>query len=294
MRDVFYLAWRYLAYHRFKTMILIGSITLILFLPAALNVLVGQSARELTARAEATPLLVGARGSPLELVLSSLYFESDNPALTTYAQAVRLGETGLALPVPLYVRFQARGHPIVGTTLDYFELRRFRVATGRTMAVLGECVLGSAAAESLGLGPGDSLVSSPESVFDLAGIYPLKMKVAGVLVPSYTADDRAVFVDLKTSWVIEGLVHGHQDLSAPEAAATVLKRTGDTITANASVVQYNEITEENIDSFHFHGDLSDYPVSAVIAVPHNRKSGTILMAATRAPKRSPRSPGRRR
>ena len=277
MRDVLYLAWRYLAYHRLKTLILIGSITLIVFLPAALNVLVGQSARELTARAEATPLLLGARGSRLELVLSSLYFESDTPALTTYAQAVRLGETGLALPVPLYVRFHARGHPIVGTTLDYFGFRRLRVAAGRTMAVLGECVLGSAAAEGLDLEPGDSLVSSPESVFDLAGVYPLKMKVAGVLAPSYTADDRAVFVDLKTAWVIEGLVHGHQDLSAPEAAATVLKRTGDTITANASVVQYNEITAENIDSFHFHGDLSDYPVSAVIAVPHDRKSGTILM-----------------
>ena len=277
MSDVLYLAWRYLAYHRFKTLILIGSITLILFLPAALNVLVGQSARELTARAEATPLLVGNRGSPLELVLSSLYFESDTPALTTYAQAVRLGETGLALPVPLYVRFQARGHPIVGTTLEYFEFRRLRVAAGRMMAVLGECVLGAAAAEGLGLGPGDSLVSSPESVFDLAGVYPLKMTVAGVLAPTYTADDRAVFVDLKTSWVIEGLVHGHQDLSAPEAASRVLKRTGDTITANASVVQYNEITAENIDSFHFHGDLADYPVSAIIAVPHDHKSGTLLM-----------------
>ena len=277
MRDVLYLAWRYLAYHRLKTLILIGSITLILFLPAALNVLVGQSARELTARAEATPLLVGAKGSPLELALSSLYFESDTPALTTYAQAVRLGETGLALPVPLYVRFFARGHPIVGTTLEYFDFRRLRVAAGRSLAVLGECVLGSAAAVSLGLGPGDILVSSPESVFDLAGIYPLKMKVAGVLAPSYTADDRAVFVDLKTSWVIEGLVHGHQDLSAPEAASAVLERTGDTITANASVVQYNEITPENLDSFHFHGDLSDYPLSAVIAVPHDRKSGTLLM-----------------
>ena len=158
MRDVLYLAWRYLAYHRFKTLILTGSITLIVFLPAALNVLVGQSARELTARAEATPLLVGARGSPLELVLSSLYFESDTPTLTTYAQAVRLGETGLALPMPLYVRFAARGHPIVGTTLEYFGFRRLRIAEGRSMTVLGDCVLGSAAAE-------DAKGGAPSSAF---------------------------------------------------------------------------------------------------------------------------------
>ena len=90
MSDVLYLAWRYLAYHKIKTMILVASITLIVFLPVGLNVIVGQSSAELTARAEATPLLVGAKGSPLELVLNSLYFDSDPPELTTYAEALRV------------------------------------------------------------------------------------------------------------------------------------------------------------------------------------------------------------
>jgi putative ABC transport system permease protein len=255
----------------------VASLTLIIFLPVGLNVIVGQSAEELTARAEATPLLVGAKGSPLELVLNSLYFESDTPALANYADATRVADSGLAQPIPLYVRFRSRNHPIVGTTLEYFDFRQLRFAAGRPMAVLGECVLGAEAAASLGEGPGGTVISSPESVFDLAGVYPLKMTVAGVLEPSYTADDKAIFVDLKTAWVIEGLVHGHQDMAAPEAAAGVLKREGDTITANASVVQYNEITPDNMDSFHFHGSETEYPISAVIAMPHDHKSGTILM-----------------
>jgi putative ABC transport system permease protein len=277
MKDVLYLAWRYLAYHRIKSAILIAAITLIVYLPVGLNVIVGQSAEELTARADATPLLVGAKGSPLELALNSLYFETETPELTTQAEALRIAETGLAQPIPLYVRFQSRQFPIVGTTLEYFDFRQLDFVAGRPMAVLGECVLGAKAAEDLEVGIGGSVVSSPESVFDLAGVYPLKMKVVGVLAPSYTADDAAVFVDLKTTWVIEGLVHGHQDLSQPEAVSGVLKREGDTITANASVVQFNEITEDNIDSFHFHGDQSDYPISAIIAVPNDQKSSTILM-----------------
>jgi putative ABC transport system permease protein len=277
MKDVLYLAWRYLAYHRIKSAILIAAITLIVYLPVGLNVIVGQSAEELTARADATPLLVGAKGSPLELALNSLYFETETPELTTQAEALRIAETGLAQPIPLYVRFQSRQFPIVGTTLEYFDFRQLDFVAGRPMAVLGECVLGAKAAEELDVGLGGSVVSSPESVFDLAGVYPLKMKVVGVLAPSYTTDDEAVFVDLKTTWVIEGLVHGHQDLSTPEAASGVLKREGDTITANASVVQFNEITEDNIDSFHFHGDQSDYPISAIIAVPNDQKSSTILM-----------------
>jgi putative ABC transport system permease protein len=283
MRDVLFLAWRYLAHNRIKTAVLVGSIMLIVYLPVALRVLVRQSAAELTARAEATPLLVGAKGSPLELALSSLYFSSDTPALTTYAEAQRITNTGLAQAIPLYVRFKVRAQPIVGTSIEYIDFRGLRFAEGRAMAVLGECVLGARAAEALDVSVGGTVISSPESVFDIAGVYPLKMHVVGVLEPSYTADDIAVFVDLKTAWIVQGLVHGHQDMAAPDAVTGVLSREGDNIVANASVVQFTEITPGNIDSFHFHGSVADYPVSAVIAVPHDQKSGTILMGRYESP-----------
>ncbi len=283
MKDSLYLAWRYLAYHRIKTAILVTSITLIIFLPVGLRVLVNQSADQLTARAEATPLVVGARGSPLELVLNSLYFESDMPELMRYAQVTRIDTTGLALPIPLYVRFTARGFPIVGTTLEYFEFRDIGIAQGRNLTTLGDCVIGSRVAEALGVGPGESIISSPESVFDIAGIYPLKMRVAGVLEFSDSPDDRAIFVDVKTAWVIQGLVHGHVDLSRPEAVAGVLRRDSSVITANASVVQFQEITPDNIESFHFHGDLSEYPITAIVAVPRDQRSETILRGRYESP-----------
>jgi putative ABC transport system permease protein len=264
-------------HYRIKTGILVASIALIAFLPAGLNVLIGESAAQLTSRAEATPLLVGARGSPLELVLSSLYFAADTPATASYAEVTRAVDSGLAEPIPLYVRFRARDHPIVGTSLEYFEFRGLRLARGRPLALLGDCVVGARAAESLGVGPGDTVLSSPESVFDLAGVYPLKMRVAGVLEPAFGPDDDAVFVDVKTAWIIQGLGHGHQDLATPEAASAVLAREGDRITANASVVQYNEITPANLRSFHFHDDLARYPITGLVAVPRDPKAGVILM-----------------
>jgi putative ABC transport system permease protein len=103
------------------------------------------------------------------------------------------------------------------------------------------------------------------------------MSIAGVLAPKHSPDDRAIFADLKTTWIIGGFGHGHQDLASPEAAASVLSRKGDRITANAAVVQYNEITPDNIDRFHFHGDLSSYPLSAVIAVPQSEKARALLL-----------------
>jgi hypothetical protein len=39
-----------------------------------------------------------------------------------------------------------------------------------------------------------------------------------------------------------GLGHGHQDLVRPEAASVVLSREATRVTANASVVEYNERT----------------------------------------------------
>ena len=276
MGDVLYLAWRYLVYHRLKTVILVTSITLIIYLPVGLNVVVEQSGEHLTARAEATPLLVGAKGSPLELALNSLYFSQDYPELVDYAEATAIEDSGLATAIPLYVRFRSRAQPIVGTSLDYFDFHDLEFAAGRPMAVLGECVIGAAVAEEFGVGVGDTVTSSPETVFDLAGVYPLRMKIAGVLAKAFTPDDDAIFVDVKTAWIIQGLGHGHQDLAQPDAAASVLNRSQDNIVANAALVQYNEITADNADSFHFHGDLAGYPLTAVIAVPNDEKSGVIL------------------
>jgi putative ABC transport system permease protein len=203
MIDSLYLAWQYIRFNKFKTLILVASITLIAILPLALQVLLTESERQLLNRAESTPLLVGAKGSALDLAMNSLYFDDEVPELMTMDAAERIYDTDLALPIPLYVRFQARGLPIVGTSFDYFDFRKLTIADGHPLTMLGDCVLGAKAAAKLGIGPGDSLVSSPENLFDLAGVYPLKMKVAGVLAENHTADDLAIFVDIKTAWVIQ-------------------------------------------------------------------------------------------
>ena len=276
MFDSLYIAWKYISYNRIKTAVLVACITLISFLPFALQLLLDESERQLMSRAVQTPLVVGQKGSALDLVMNTLYFGNEVPELMTMAVSDRIADTDLALPIPMYVRFQARGNPIVGTTLDYFDFRGLEIARGRQLAVLGDCVLGARVAESLALKPADSLVSSPESLFDLAGVYPLKMKVTGILKKSHTTDDLAVFVDLKTAWIIQGMGHGHQDVTKLKDPTLVLRRTESNVAATAKLFHYTEITEKNMASFHFHGDLSAYPISAVIADPYDAKSSTIL------------------
>jgi putative ABC transport system permease protein len=276
MTGALFLGWRYLAHHRFKSGILIASITLMLFLPAATRLLVQDSATALTARADQTPLILGARGSELELVLNTLYFHAETPAEIENRTFEEAQSSGLATFIPLHSRFQAQGAPIVGTTLDYYDFRGLKIARGRQMGLLGECVIGANVAARLGLGPGDAIVSSPETVFDIAGVYPLRMTIAGVLEAAGTADDDAVFVDVRTSWIIEGLGHGHADLAKPEAGAAVLSRRNGIVTANASLTQYAEITRGNISAFHFHGSAASFPLTSVIAVPPDQKNAALL------------------
>jgi putative ABC transport system permease protein len=277
VKDLLYLSVNYIRHHRVKLLVLTLAITLVSWLPIAIQSIVDQTARQLSQRAERTPLVIGAPGSPLELSLGSLYFKAKTPQVMSYAEVAAVRATGYARAIPLYYRFRVQDYPLVGTSPDYFDYRGLRLSSGRHAALLGEAVIGAQVARAMQLTVGDHVISSPESVFDLAGVYPLKMPVVGILAPGFSPDDEAVFVDIKTAWVIQGLGHGHQDLNRKEALGQILKREGDNIIANASVRQFNEITPDNLDSFHFHGDNADNPISAIIPVPADKKSAALLL-----------------
>lgn len=266
-----FLAFAYLRYHWPRSLVLVFVLALILVVPLATRILLAESEASLTARAEATPLLLGRRGSALDLTMAALYFSDERPDPLPMGEVEAIWDSGLATPIPLHTAFETNGFRIVGTSLDYFDFRGLTLAEGRGLTVLGEAVVGANVARKLGLGVGDTLVSAPQNLFDLDGVYPLEMPVVGILAPTSTADDEAVFVDVKTAWVISGVGHGHEDVvTAADLAA------GTDVTAAASIVQYQRITPENIDSFHFHGNTDAYPVSAVIVVPPDARSATIL------------------
>lgn len=276
MLQSLYLAYKYIRFHKTRSMVLIFAIGIIIYLPNGLKKLISESEFQMVKRAKATPLIIGAKGSSTDLVINTLYFQQEKTENISMEVMAAVNATGFGYAIPILSMFNTRNFPIVGTDRDYFNFRKLNLSSGRWMSFIGECVIGSTVADKLNIGVGDSLVSSPENFFDLAGVYPLKMNVVGVLSTADSPDDQAVFVDIKTNWVIMGLGHGHEDLSKNYDPTIVIERDSSVVKAGAKLYLYNTISGENMDSFHFHGDMDAYPIGSLIFVPKDHKSETIL------------------
>jgi putative ABC transport system permease protein len=286
--NTFYLAWRYLRFHRVKSVILVACLTSTFLLPITVHLLVRYYNEALLDRAESTPLLIGARGNRFDLVLKALYFATDYDDHVSMADVETVRDRDYGTPIPLYIRYTAHGHrdasapndvtvgeraPVVGTTLAYFEHRGLEIASGSRPLVLGDAVLGASAAEALGVRVGDAVVSDPDGFYDVARSFQLKMPVVGILSPAGSPDDHAVFVDVKTAWIIDGIGHGHDDLekTGDPIVVDVSQSDSGNIVATPRLARYREITAENRDSFHFHGDPQTYPLTAVLLFPEGER-----------------------
>jgi len=259
-----------------KTVILVISMTVIGALPLTVHTLVRNLEAGLVSRAEATPLVLGPRGSRFDLTLHALYFKNRMPRTLPMRVAQEITESGLALGIPLHCRFSARDYPVIGTSADYFAFRQLAPAAGTGFVRLGDCVLGHTVAKRLQLAPGDRLMSDPENVFDIAGSYPVNMRVMGILPRTGSPDDEAVFVDTETAWLIEGHCHGHADAMHTYDPEMGGRATNGHELAAEALKHYMEVTDENVGSFHFHGDRRGFPITAVLAVPDSKKSETLL------------------
>ena len=272
------LAWRYIAFHKAKTAILMVCLVATILFPLTAHLLVSYYGDRMTARARSTPLVVGAKGNRFDLTLVSLYFRPIALEPINLAEEEAVRDSGLGMPIPLHLMHTARGYPIVGTSLEYFGFRGLELKEGAWPAQLGQVVVGAEVARALGVKPGDAIFSDQQSLYDITKTYPLKMHITGVLAPTDTPDDMGVFADVKTTWIIDGIMHGHQDVTQVEDESLVLERSEENVVTNAAIVEYNEVTPNTIASFHLHASPQDLPLSAMIVLPSDRKSSTLLKA----------------
>lgn len=279
------LALRYAAHHPGRSIVLTACIAVTLFLPAAATSLMQRYDEDLRRRADATPLLVGARGNRFDLTLAALYFRPAELATIPWSEFERLAASGRGLCIPLHVGATARGRPLVATTAEYAELRGSVLAAGSEPLRIGEATLGSEVARELGLGVGDVLYTDQVESYDIARPAALRLRVAGVYAPhgraDPTPDDGAVFVDVKTAWAVLGLAHGHAaEEDIPDEL--VVSRTERSLQVSGALIEEAALDEADVTEFHVHGGPETLPLSAVVVVPHGAKDATLLKSEVNA------------
>eukprot|EP00913_Durusdinium_trenchii_P006335 g5947.t1 len=223
-----------------------------------------------------------AQGSRFDLVFSSLYFRAGQAGTIPMSVYESLADNPGLETLPLHVRFTARGAPVVATDIGYLQRRGLRVGDGRVFAAMGEAVLGAGAARRLGLAPGDALSSDQLQAYDLTSPASIRMRVVGVLAPGGAIDDGAVFVDLQTAWLLEGIAHGHRDAREIDRPDLLIGRTDDYVALSGAVVTEQDVTGGDAGDFHIHGDRADLPLTAVLVYPDSEKASTILRTAINA------------
>jgi putative ABC transport system permease protein len=269
------LAFKHAVHHRARSLVLAACVAIAVLMPVTVRLLVREMEEALRARADSTPLLIGARGNRFDLAMTMLYFRGAPSGTISMAEWEAAASGGGGAFIPMNIRFTARGKPIVATTPDYFAARGLVAREGTLPLMLGDATLGSTLAARLGVTVGDRLFSDQREAFDLAKPQALCMKVVGVLGPKGTPDDDAIFVDLKTAWILEGLSHAHTKPS-DVAAGLVLERDDRSVRLSEELIDYNEVTEANAPEFHVHGGPELLPLTGVLVIPDSERSAVIL------------------
>lgn len=274
MSGVWWLSWQHLRHRKGASAVLVLCFAVSIFLPVSTAALIDLYEEQLVARAASTPMVAGARGSRVDLTLAALYFRPQQ-ADPVPARLVDELQSDDVLAIPLHVGFTARGQALVGTSPEYFELRGLVPTAGTRPLRLGEVALGARAARRLGLGPGDALASDQRELYDITVPSAVTLSVVGVLASNGTADDDAVFADVRTAWIVAGRLHGHAEAEDAEPDE-ILGETDAAVFFSGALVDASEVTEENIASFHGHGDPGELPLTAVLVVPADAKAGTMV------------------
>ncbi|MGV3764342.1 ABC transporter permease [Parapedobacter sp.] len=163
-------------------------------------------------------LVVGAKGSPIQLILSSIYHMDNPTGNISLAEAQKLAANPMVkLAVPLSLGDNYRGHRIVGTDSTFLELYGLELEDGKLWQADFEAVIGAEVARKHGLKIGDAIYGA-HGLSDEAHTHDEHPYiVTGILKPSHHVVDRLIIANLASVWRMHGDIGGHAEEHADPA-----------------------------------------------------------------------------
>ena len=259
--SLWFIAWSYLLSRRLTTCLTILSVALAVGLISAVLTLRDETRSRFEEEQQAYDVVVGPPGSPLQLVLNAVYF-LDNPiGAMKYSELERIRaheDVTYAFPVGLGDTY--KGFRIVGTSPEIFQFpwtndvtgeKRYpyRLAEGRFFEAPMEAVVGYRVAKSLGLRVGDRFAGTHGTIELPDGMAEFdhgadKYTVVGLMKPSGTSNDRAIFVALESVWQLHDLGDGDEAAEGDDSEALVSAVLVDLYSSAYRFSFVDEVTKE--------------------------------------------------
>ncbi|UXH80316.1 ABC transporter permease [Roseateles amylovorans] len=213
------LAWRYLWARPMLTALNLLLLSLGLAAIGFVVLVSEQLERGLKRDLAGIDLVIGAKGSPMQILLAGVFHldqSTGNIPLATLAQVKAQPLVAQAVPISLGDSF--RGFRIIGTTPDYFALYALPLAEGQVWSGPMQAVIGAEVARRTGLKPGETFHGT-HGLGEQGDAHAQAYTVVGVMAATGGVADRLVLTDLTSVWEAHAQ-HGHGTSAAgvPTAA----------------------------------------------------------------------------
>ena len=161
-------------------------------------------------------VVVGAKGSPLQLILCNMYHvdvPTGNISLKSARPFLNPRHPLIKKSVPLSLGDSYKTYRVVGTIPDFVDLYNGKIAEGQLWNVPMETTIGATVADKTGLKIGDSFSSNHGLTTDGDEHDAAKFKVVGIFQPTGTVLDQLILTASESTWQ----VHEHHEEEVSEA-----------------------------------------------------------------------------
>lgn len=211
---IFKIAWKNIWFKPLNTILSIILLTASVAIISLLILLQKQFEKQFSSNIDGVDLVIGAKGSPMQLILSSVYQMDAPTGNINYKDAqIWMKHPFVKTAIPLAFGDNYRGFKIVGTTDEYLKKYDAKIATGTTFNKNFEVVLGSEVARKMNLKIGEKFFGSHGDAAEgeLHEEFPYVVK--GIASPTGKVIDNLILSNIESVWAM----HNHKEESTSTA-----------------------------------------------------------------------------
>jgi putative ABC transport system permease protein len=199
--NLLYLSWNYIKGKKLNTALNTILLGLGVAIMVILLLLSSQLTDQFSKNAKGIDMVVGAKGSPLQIILSSVFHIDYPTGNIPLADAAKLGKNRLvSKAVPLALGDSYKTVRIVGTTIHYFDSIQVQNINGRFWDDELEAVIGYGAAKILGLKIGDVFAGEHGLTEGAQQHEGHAYEIVGILPAKGTIADHLIFTSVESVW----------------------------------------------------------------------------------------------